>query len=230
MKKKVIETYINKTTCIVKIIIQNEVICTTMNHPFYVKGQGFIAAGKLSKGDEIMNASGGSYPVECVELEERQEVVYNFQVEDYHTYFVGENSILVHNDCPEGKAPTEDGLDTVIKNGKITIDDIKSNPDAFSGKSANEIAQMLKDAGYDVTVKASQRSSSGAKIIKINNPGGGKNITQVQVSPGGGRHGANPYVKISTSDQGIIKIVDGIEDVYKTDGKETSTIIFTGGK
>ncbi len=124
----------------------------------------------------------------------------------------------------------EGGLDTVIKNGKITIDDIKANPDVFSGKSADEIAQMLKDAGYDVTVQASQRSSSGAKIIKINNPGEGKNITQVQVSPGGGRHGANPYVKISTSDQGIIKIVDGIEDIYKTDGKETSTIIFTGGK
>ena len=26
----------------------------------------------------------------------------------------------------------------------------------------------------------------------------GKNISQVQVSPGGGRHGSNPYVKIST--------------------------------
>ena len=68
-----------------------------------MKGQGFIAAGKLSMGDEIMNVSGGSYPVECIELEEKQEVVYNFQVEDYHTYYVGENSILVHNDCPEVK-------------------------------------------------------------------------------------------------------------------------------
>ena len=102
-EKTVVETYINKTTCIVKIFIKNEVIYTTMNHPFYVKGQGFIAAGKLSKGDEIMNVSGGSYPVECVELEEKQEVVYNFQVEDYHTYYVGENSVLVHNDCPDGK-------------------------------------------------------------------------------------------------------------------------------
>ncbi|SHN02827.1 Pretoxin HINT domain-containing protein [Anaerosporobacter mobilis DSM 15930] len=71
-EKTVVETFINKTTCIVKIFIQNEVICTTMNHPFYVKGQGFLAAGKLSIGDEIMNASGGSYPVECVELEEKQ--------------------------------------------------------------------------------------------------------------------------------------------------------------
>ena len=53
-------------------------------------------------GDEIMNASGGSYPVECIELEEKQEVVYNFQVEDFYTYYVGENSILIHNDCPKG--------------------------------------------------------------------------------------------------------------------------------
>lgn len=93
----------------------------------------------------------------------------------------------------------------------------------------DEIAQALTDAGYDVTVKTSTRSRSGAQIIKINNPGGGKNISQVQVSPGGGRHGSNPYVKISTTDQGIIKIVNGSESIYKTDGKETATIIFSGG-
>lgn len=89
---------------------------------------------------------------------------------------------------------------------------------------------MLREAGYDVSIKASRKSSSGAQIIKINNPGNGKNITQVQVSPGGGRHGPNPYVKISTNDQGIIKVVDGLEKDYITDGKETAKIIFTGRK
>ena len=121
------------------------------------------------------------------------------------------------------------GLDTIIKNGKVSIDDIKTNPSAFSGKSAEEIADVLRNSGYDVTIKNSTRSRSGAQIIQINNSGGGKNISQVQVSPGGGRHGSNPYVKISTTDQGIIKIVDGIEGTYKTDGKETATIIFSGG-
>ena len=124
---------------------------------------------------------------------------------------------------------SEGGLDTIIKNGKISIDDIKANPSAFSGKSAEEIADVLRNSGYDVTIKNSTRSRSGAQIIQINNSGGGKNISQVQVSPGGGRHGSNPYVKISTTDQGIIKIVDGIESTYKTDGKETATIIFSGG-
>ena len=98
-----------------------------------------------------------------------------------------------------------------------------------NAKSAEEIADVLRNSGYDVTIKNSTRSRSGAQIIQINNSGGGKNISQVQVSPGGGRHGSNPYVKISTTDQGIIKIVDGIEGTYKTDGKETATIIFSGG-
>ena len=121
------------------------------------------------------------------------------------------------------------GINSIIKNGKVSIDDLKANPSVFSGKSVDEIAQALTDAGYDVTVKASTRSRSGAQIIKINNPGGGKNISQVQVSPGGGRHGSNSYVKISTTDQGIIKIIDGSESLYKTDAKETATIIFSGG-
>lgn len=56
------------------------------------------------------------------------------------------------------------------------------------------------------------------------------NISQVQVSPGGGRHGSNPYIKISTTDQGIIKIIDGPQSLYKTDGMETTTNIFTGGE
>lgn len=60
--------------------------------------------------------------------------------------------------------------------------------------------------------------------------GNGRNISQVQVSPGGGRHGSSPYVKISTNDQGIIKIVNGSENLYVTDGNETATVIFTGGK
>lgn len=78
-------------------------------------------------------------------------------------------------------------------------------------------------------IKTSTRSRSGAQIIQVNNLGGNKNISQIQVSPGGGRHGKSPYVKVSTTDQGIIKVVDGTENGYKTDGRETATIIFSGG-
>lgn len=100
---------------------------------------------------------------------------------------------------------------------------------SFSGKTVDEIANMLKNEGYDVVIRNSTRSSSGAQIIQINNAGGPRNISQVQVSPGGGRHGSSPYVKISTTDQGIIKVIDGSESLYITDGLEKSINIFTGG-
>ncbi len=138
-------------------------------------------------------------------------------------YYVKNNQAAHFEQVPRA------GTDTIIRDGKIAIDDIKANPSAFSGKSAEEIADILRNSGYDTTIKTSTRSRSGAQIIQINNLGGEKNISQVQVSPGGGRHGSNPYVKISTTDQGIIKIVDGVESTYRTDGKETATIIFSGG-
>ena len=85
-------------------------------------------------------------------------------------------SIFANYDAAMREA-LEGGLDTIIKNGKVSIDDIKTNPSAFSGKSAEEIADVLRNSGYDVTIKNSTRSRSGAQIIQINNSGGGKNIS-----------------------------------------------------
>lgn len=118
-------------------------------------------------------------------------------------------------------------IGSVMKNGKLSISKLRENPKAFSGKSASDIANELKSEGYDVLVRNSTRSRSGAKIIQVNNSGNGKNISQVQVSPGGGRHGSDPYVKISTTDKGIVKVVEGSKNTYKTDGKEKAIIIFT---
>ncbi|MGX8796054.1 hypothetical protein ACR6HW_08215 [Fusibacter sp. JL298sf-3] len=124
-----------------------------------------------------------------------------------------------------------EGIDkTVFKNGNVTAETIGENLEWFSGKSADEIADALTSQGYDVTIRNSARSSSGAQIIEIHNNGSGMNITQVQVSPGGGRHGANPYIKISTSDQGIFKIVDGVASNYLSNAVEKATIFFIGGQ
>lgn len=120
-------------------------------------------------------------------------------------------------------------LEDVFEDGVVTVDDLRANPRVFSGQSVDDIAAALEKSGYETNIVKSEHSRSGAVVIKIRNPGGGKNITQVQVSPGGGRHGVQPYVKISTNDQGIIKIVDGVPSAYRTDGRETATILFSGG-
>ena len=83
-------------------MINSEEIITTVDHPFYVKDQGFIKAGELIVGDELPDVNGNVLLVENfdVELTEKPVKVYNFQVEDFHTYFVGTSQIMVHNsDC-----------------------------------------------------------------------------------------------------------------------------------
>ena len=64
-------------------------------------GRGFVNAGQLCIGSPLQNADGKILEVEQIYkeyLEEDEEVtVYNFQVEDWHTYHVGEMEVLVHN-------------------------------------------------------------------------------------------------------------------------------------
>ena len=83
-------------------------IITTVDHPFYVKEIGFVNASELSEGDILVDSEGREMPIASIVTEVTDEPVkvYNFQVEDYHTYFVGEMNVLVHNaDYP--KSPGE---------------------------------------------------------------------------------------------------------------------------
>ena len=98
-EKTVLETYIREVTTLVHLTVNGEEIVTTVDHPFYVKNQGFIKAGELIVGDELLDVNGNVLLVENfdVELTDKPVKVYNFQVEDFHTYHVGENGVWVHN-------------------------------------------------------------------------------------------------------------------------------------
>lgn len=52
------------------------------------------------------------------ELLESPVKVYNFQVEKYHTYFISNIYVLVHNDCPQRLvAGTKDGWNARVSDG-----------------------------------------------------------------------------------------------------------------
>ena len=112
------------------------------------------------------------------------------------------------------------------KTGHVSITSLKQFREHFMHKSVVEIRKMLKENGYETGTRKSNQKCSKAKIITISNGSKQKNISQVQISPGGGRHGALPYVKISTRDSGIIKIIAGKRKDYKSDGHEKATLIF----
>ena len=82
-----------------------------LKHPFYVQNRGFINAGNLLTGDTLISVNGDNLIFsDCIIEEcENPETVYNFQVEDYHTYFVGECEVWVHNagGCDRAKKHSE---------------------------------------------------------------------------------------------------------------------------
>ena len=97
------------------------------------------------------------------------------------------------------------------------------------GKTVDQIADLLKANGYELNIRESKRKEKGStvQIIEIINPSKERNIKQVQVSPDGSRrHGKVPYVKISTSDEGKIKIIDSKREDYETSGNEKAKLIF----
>ena len=103
--KQVTNTFVNETNEIDHIHVNGETISATPNHPFYVDKLGWQLAKNLRAGDVLALSNGEFVTVEWVQHEilENPVKVYNFEVEDYHTYFVGENSVLVHNDCDKDK-------------------------------------------------------------------------------------------------------------------------------
>lgn len=144
--KTVLETYIREVTTLVHLTVNGEEIVTTVDHPFYVKNQGFIKAGELIVGDELLDVNGNVLLVENfdVELTEEPVKVYNFKVEDFHTYYVGENNILVHNAGKEYKIPKSG-------TGKEKATDI---PSRFKGErpyineSGKDFAKRLCDEAF----------------------------------------------------------------------------------
>ena len=121
-EKTVLETYVRQVDKLVHITINGEEIVTTDNHPFYVQGRGFINAGNLLVGDKLVSVNGEDLIIEdyYLELTEEPVSVYNFQVEDFHTYFVGDCAVWVHNaECKvspsrrehilEGEGPNDPG-------------------------------------------------------------------------------------------------------------------------
>ena len=110
--------------------------------------------------------------------------------------------------------------------GHVTLESISKRREFFLGKSVARIAYELKKNGYTVKRKHSNHANSKAKLILILNPSKERNIAQIQISPGSKRHGDVHYIKISTKDIGIIKIIDSTEKEYKTDGKEKATLLY----
>ena len=86
--KRVLATFI-RVSPVLNLHVRGRVIGTTGEHPFFVDGKGWTEARGLSIGDVLVSHDGQRVEVEGIADSGRIETVYNFEVEDDHTYFVG---------------------------------------------------------------------------------------------------------------------------------------------
>lgn len=125
-RQKVIDTFNKEVYQTIKLTINGKIIETTYNHPFYSPVYNcWVEAGSLRIGDYVVNSDGECQVVQNIQINNYNQpvIVYNFTVENNHTYFVGESEVLVHNTCNDvfrkagneaGKKAKAQALDDII--------------------------------------------------------------------------------------------------------------------
>jgi hypothetical protein len=69
--------------------VNGQRIGTSSEHPFWVLGLGWTLAGQLQPGQQLCSEDGQVLVVEQVELTDEHVTLYNVEVDEHHTYFVG---------------------------------------------------------------------------------------------------------------------------------------------
>ena len=104
---------------------------TTDDHPFFVVGEGWKVTEDLVAGDAIETDGHGAVIVQSVSHGGHTEVTYNFEVEDFHTYYVTKKNLLVHN------SECGDAAEEVAKS-------VDPNTIRFSQSSVNGAGDLTK--------------------------------------------------------------------------------------
>ena len=122
--RRVVKTFVhrNRQTYRIEYVTpegETDILYATPEHPFWVKDHGWTPLGRLQSGHVLeicdpdgydegyrrmgslqeLALSGGRWSATVVSVAESDLVttVYNFEVEEFHTYFVGVFGVWVHN-------------------------------------------------------------------------------------------------------------------------------------
>ena len=116
-----------------------------------MEGHGWTNASDLKVGDKVRLEDGTTGIVEKAKHAalDNPVTVYNFEVEDFHTYYVSEQKVLVHNTCAATAKNTQ-----VVKSSNQTLKgtSINSKNIRFSQSSVNdakEIIESMTQKGWD---------------------------------------------------------------------------------
>jgi hypothetical protein len=98
---RVRQLYQRQVNRVMDIVVDGVTITCTPEHPFWVEGYGWVLAKDLEPGYWLLTKDGLNLPIDSVTWREGEETVYNFEMDEYHTYYVSQLAILSHNVCSD---------------------------------------------------------------------------------------------------------------------------------
>ncbi|EAY23862.1 intein C-terminal splicing region domain protein [Microscilla marina] len=95
--KRVTKVFVRQTQKLINLYFGNEIIQTTLEHPFRHQGK-WVKANALKAGDRLqLYQSSAQLALDSLARQDTSVTVYNFTVASNHNYFVGKQGVLVHN-------------------------------------------------------------------------------------------------------------------------------------
>ena len=164
--KPVVQLFRNETKEWYHVRINDEEIICTSGHPFYVlnaeanrksvlyegtkidkKGK-WITAKELKVSDQVLLSDGSCGIIEEIQVEKLSapETTYNFEVADYHTYYVSESNVLVHNMCAKSKEVSDEEFEAWLKNGdsdNSVYKGIQDSKEVYTGITKQKLSARL---------------------------------------------------------------------------------------
>lgn len=166
--RPVINTVKKLSNHLQKLVIGNDTLFTTDDHPFYVSNT-WKKAVDLELGDTLTFRIGNQGLLSYKERIDTMVIVYNFAVEHNHTYFVGEQEILVHNNNPCAASFKKLSADEVAKRLGTTVNDFHKNIKPLMKKDFGQEMKKIGTTNPDILI-----DNTGNIVLK--NPASGKTI------------------------------------------------------
>ena len=147
-----------------------------------MKGKGWVNASDLMPGDLIYTKDWNTATVKSVRVIvlDTPVEVFNFEVEDCHTYFVGDTLVLVHNGCnvhgkSHGSSQHKAAIDAKTKTMQASgeYSDIWLNKQlktaGLKGTQRPDIIARRLDGTYEYIEYASKSQAKGSGLNALNN-------------------------------------------------------------
>jgi hypothetical protein len=183
--KPVLQLFKNENKAIINLTLtdgdgNSERLGVTYGHPFWTEDRGWIDSDKLVVGDQVSSVDGKPLVIQSIASDAGLHTTYNFEVEGFHTYFVGENGAFVHNASmclPRVKKGVNSNLghvrDQAVERG--VYPDAKTASDALKA-----LTKSLKKNGFpDGTIKDT------AHLDRVLVPTGNNGMAVYQVTKNG---------------------------------------------